>query len=154
MSDLLERLKEGLAEAQKRQAEVGRRFQIVQLEFQAANAELVGYQKVLELETRRELEKAAAAPAEGPATKAEQQAEAVEINKTQLVKDALADHPGLTPAQLYGALKHQMPRRNYLYSVLKRLKDRKQVCEKRGKYYLPAVPKIEEVHEQQPSTLQ
>lgn len=148
MSDLLERLKEGLAEAQKKQAEVARRFQAVQAEFQIVNAELTGYQKVLELETRRELEKAAATPqSEGPATQAEQRTEQ-ETNKTQLVKDALAEHPGLTPAQLYGALKNQMPRRNYLYSVLKRLKDRKQVYEKRGKYYLPAVPKIEEGHEE------
>jgi hypothetical protein len=153
MSQLIDHLKEGLAEAIKRHAEVTKRFQAAQAEWQAANAEVNGYQKVIELETRRELEKAAASPhMSEPATKQTEQAER-EVNKTQLVKEALAEHPGLTPAQLWGALKDQMTRRNYVYSILKRLKDKKQVVEKRGKYYLPAIPKIEEGHEQ-PNTLQ
>jgi hypothetical protein len=147
MSQMIERLKEGLADAQKRHGEVTKRFQAAQAEWQASNAEVLGYQKVIELETRRDLEKAAIAPQmEGPVTQAEQQA-GQDVNKTQLVKDALADHPGLTPAQLYGALKNQIGR-PYVYSVLKRLKDKKQVCEKRGKYYLPPTPKLEEGHEQ------
>lgn len=153
MSDLIERLKEGLAEVQKRQAEIGKRWQVVNGEWAAVNAELNGYVKVIELETRRELEQAAIAPQiEGPASRAEQLAEQ-DSNKTQLVRDALAEHPGgLTPAQLWGAVKHQIKRRNYVYSVLKRLKDRKQVIERRGKYFLPELPKIAEGNEQ--STLQ
>jgi hypothetical protein len=147
MSHLIDRLKDGLAEAQKRQLEVGKRFQVVQGEWAAVNAEVNGYLKVIELETRRELEQAAVAPQiEGPSTEADQQAEQ-DSNKTQLIRDALAEHPGLTPAQVWGAVKNQVGRRNYVYSVLKRLKDRKQVVEKRGKYYLPTMPKIEEVNE-------
>ena len=62
MSDMIDRLKEGLAEAQKRHAEVARRFSAVQVEFQAVVAEVNGYVKVIELETRRELEEAIPLP--------------------------------------------------------------------------------------------
>lgn len=154
MSQLIDRLKEGLAEVQKRQAEVGKRFSAMQLEWAAVNAELNGYNKVIELETKRELEKAATLPPiQGPPTQAEQRTDQ-DANQTQLVRDALASHPGgLTPAQVWGAVKGKVGRRNYVYSILKRLKDRKQVVEKRGKYSLPALPKIEEASEQ-PTTLQ
>lgn len=111
----------------------------------------------MQLETRRELEKAAATPpVQGPPTQAEAQQKAAEeiVNKTQVVRDVLASHPsGLTPAQVWGAVKGKIGRRTYVYSILKRLKDRKQVVEKRGKYTLPPMPKIEEGSEQ-PTTLQ
>ena len=108
--------------------------------------------KVLEVEARKELEKAAIAPQmQGPASKAEHEAER-DSNKTQLIRDALALHPGLTPAQVWGAVKTRITRRTYVYSVLKRLKDRKQIVEGRGKYYLPVAPKVAEESEQ--TTLQ
>jgi hypothetical protein len=153
MSQMIDRLKEGLAEVQKRQVEIGKRFNVVQGEWAAVNAELNGYVKVIELETKRELEKSASLPpVEGPSTLAEQQKDQ-DANQTQLVREALANHPGgLTPAQVWGAVKGKVTRRTYVYSVLKRLKDRKQVIEKRGKYCLPATPKIEEATEQ--ATLQ
>jgi len=152
MSDMIERLKEGLTDAQKRQAEALKRFQLIQVEYNTVTAEVNGYQKVIELETRRELERAAVAPQiEGPISEAELQAEQ-DSNKTQLVREALALHPGLTPAQIWGAVKTRIGRRTYVYSVLKRLKDRKQIIERRGKYYLPEAPKVVEVNEQ--TTLQ
>jgi|HubBroStandDraft_2_1064218.scaffolds.fasta_scaffold167582_2 hypothetical protein len=152
MSEMIDRLKIGLAEAQARHAEVTKRHQAITAEWQAVNAEVSGYQKVIELETRRELERAAVAPQiQGPASKAEQEAEQ-DSNKTQLVRDALALHPGLTPAQVWGAVKTRIGRRTYVYSVLKRLKDRKQIVERRGKYYLPEPPKMPEGGEQ--TTLQ
>jgi hypothetical protein len=152
MSETIDRLKIGLAEAQARHAEITKRHQAVTAEWQASNAEVTGYMKVLEVEARRELEKAASVPPiEGPASKAEHEADR-DSNKTQLVRDALALHPGLTPAQVWGAVKTRITRRTYVYSVLKRLKDRKQIVERRGKYYLPEVPKMSEVTEQ--TTLQ
>ena len=150
MSEMIERLKEGLAEAQKRHVEATRRYQQAQVEFQAATAEVTGYQKVIELETRRELARAATAPPTELITQTTEPQ--TETNKTQIVKDALALHPGLTPAQLWGAVKNDIGKRTYVYSVLKRLKDRKQIFEKRGRYYLPPTPKIEEGNE--PTTLQ
>ena len=154
MSQLLDRLREGQSEAQKRHAEVTKRWQAMQVEFQSSAAEVNGYMKVIELETRRELEQAATAPTqEGPVSKAEHQAEQ-DSNKTQIVRDALAEHPGLTPAQLWGAVKHQFKRRNYVYAVLKRLKDRDQVVLRRGKYYLPEPPKVAENHKEENGVIQ
>ena len=149
MSQLIERLKEGFAEVQKRQTEIGERWRAVQAEWNAVSAEVTGYAKVIELETKRELEQAATLPPiEGPPTREEHQTEQ-DSNQTQLVRDALAAHPGgLTPAQVWGAVKGKVTRRTYVYSVLKRLKDRKQVTEKRGKYSLPATPKVEEATEE------
>jgi len=150
---MLDRLKIGLAEAQTRHAENTKRHQAVTAEWQATNAEVLGYQKVIELETKRELEKAAGAPQmQGPASKAEHEAER-ESNKTQLVRDALALHPGLSPAQVWGAVKTRIGNRTYVYSILKRLKDRKQIVERRGKYYLPEVPKVA-AEGNEPTTLQ
>lgn len=152
MSQIIDRLKIGLAEAQARHAENTKRHQAITAEWQASNAEVNGYQKVIELETKRELERAADTPQmQGPASKAEHEADR-DSNKTQLVRDALALHPGLTPAQVWGAVKTRITRRTYVYSVLKRLKDRKQIIERRGKYYLPEPPKIVEGEEQ--TTLQ
>lgn len=152
MSETIDRLKIGLAEAQARHAEITKRHQAVTGEWQASNAEVTGYMKVLEVEARKELERAAIAPQmQGPASRAEHEAER-DSNKTQLIRDALALHPGLTPAQLWGAVKTRITRRTYVYSVLKRLKDRKQIVERRGKYYLPVAPKVAEENEQ--TTLQ
>jgi hypothetical protein len=152
MSQLIERLKEGFVDAQKRQAEVGERWKAVQAEWNAVSTEVSGYAKVIELETKRELERAATLPpVEGPPTQAEQRIDQ-DANQTQLVRDALANHPGgLTPAQVWGAVKGKVTKRTYVYSILKRLKDRKQVVEKRGKYCLPPTPKVEEGVEQTPT---
>jgi len=149
MRDILDRLREGLADAQARHAEVHKRWTAMQAEWQVSNALVVGYQKVIEEETRRQLEEAASTPKiEGPPTQAEQQA-GQDSNKTQLVRKALAAHPGLTPAQVWGAVKGQIGKRTYVYSILKRLKDRDQIVVRRGKYYLPETPKITEGNEHQ-----
>lgn len=63
-----------------------------------------------------------------------------EGNKTEAVRSLLRQHPtGMTPAEMWEGLKAQISNRVYLYSVLKRLKDRGQVREKRGKYYYNSV---------------
>jgi len=59
-----------------------------------------------------------------------------EGNKTEVVRDFLRQHStGVTPSEIWKELESQMSGRAYLYSVLKRLKDRGDVREKRGKYY-------------------
>jgi hypothetical protein len=64
-------------------------------------------------------------------------------NKTQAVRDLLRQHPaGMTPDEIWKALETKVSNRAYLYSVLKRLRDKGDARAKRGKYYL--VPKIEE----------
>jgi hypothetical protein len=48
----------------------------------------------------------------------------------------------MSPADIWKEMEPQMKNRAYLYSVLKRLKDRGDARERRGKYFLN--PKIEE----------
>jgi len=57
-------------------------------------------------------------------------------NKTDIVREVLRQHTnGITPGQVWLRVKDQVDR-PYIYSVLKRMKDRKEVTERRGKYYL------------------
>jgi hypothetical protein len=57
-------------------------------------------------------------------------------NKTEAVRMLLRQHPtGMTPGEMWKSLESQLSSRVYLYSVLKRLKDRGDVRTKRGKYY-------------------
>jgi hypothetical protein len=64
-----------------------------------------------------------------------------EINKTELVRDVLRQHPnGVTPVDISKELKNQVTVA-YVHSVLYRLKDREEIGRKRGgKYYLKQQP--------------
>jgi hypothetical protein len=67
-----------------------------------------------------------------------------EISKTKMIKDVLLNNSnGITPAEVWKKVQDHHVGRAYVYSVLKRLKDKKQVLERRGKYYL-LMPKTEE----------
>jgi hypothetical protein len=123
-------------------------------EFQALQAEITGYQKVVETESRLI---AAAQPQslEVPAgvvelvaveSASDNHESPAEPNKTEIIREALHGHPtGMTPGELWLAVKDQIPRRNYVYAVLARLKDRDQVYVKRGKYVFRGTPKPQEV---------
>jgi hypothetical protein len=59
-----------------------------------------------------------------------------ETNKTEMIREVLRQHTnGITPAQVWMNVKDKVER-NYVYSVLKRMKDKDEVKERRGKYYL------------------
>jgi hypothetical protein len=59
-----------------------------------------------------------------------------ETNKTEMIREVLRQHTnGITPAQVWINVKDKVGR-NYVYSVLKRMKDKDEVKERRGKYYL------------------
>lgn len=65
------------------------------------------------------------------------------VNKTEIVRELLRSHTnGITPADLWKGFQIQAPgtSRQYLYSVLKRLRDREYVCVRRGKYVLKTKP--------------
>ena len=67
-----------------------------------------------------------------------------EINKTEKVRETLGKHvSGITPKDLWIEVKDFNVSRPYLYSVLKRLRDSKEVAMRRGKYVL--IPKPLEV---------
>jgi hypothetical protein len=68
-----------------------------------------------------------------------------EINKTDMIRDLLREHPlGMTATEIWSEVKDRMNHRAYLYSVLSRLKDRDEVCLRRKKYILKIVPKAVE----------
>jgi hypothetical protein len=93
---------------------------------------------------------AAAAPALPASSTADQNAAApqstIEDNKagasqTQAIRDLLRQHPtGMTPGEIWKLLAAKMSNRAYLYSVLKRLRDKGDARERRGKYFLVIKP--------------
>jgi len=154
MSAFLEQLIEEMNEAQKRFALAQQDLQRAQAVFQAAAQEFQSYQHIVAARTRKEQEgsaspativgKGAAAPV---AALPPQQTEIDEINKTELVRELLRQHPnGMTGRELWSAVKDKFLHRQYVYSVLKRLKKKGYVVQKRKKYVFTAKP--EEVTQQ------
>ena len=150
MSDFLEQLKKDLADAQKRHQEVTARLQALNAEYQAVSQEVNSYAKIVEVQTRKE-HGASAVPV--PATP--QVVRAVfrmpightqtpateENNKTEMVREILRSHPsGMTGGELWVAVKDKFPHRQYVYSVLKRLKKKGYVTQKRKKFIFTAKP--------------
>lgn len=63
------------------------------------------------------------------------------INRTELVREQLRLHAGgMTTPELWKALSGQITSRAYLYSILKRLRDRDEITRKRGKNILKPKP--------------
>ncbi|MCU1335335.1 MAG: hypothetical protein JWO19_916 [Bryobacterales bacterium] len=150
---------------------VSAKFQNANAWYQYLTAEVASWQKTIESETRRMEAQAKqaqqqatqatpAAPATITQTPAaaqprpeatpeathESNASAGDINKTELIRELLQQNSnGMTPAEVWRAVKEQIPRRSYVYSVLGRLKDRDQVSvNRRGKYFF-RIPKMEEM---------
>lgn len=149
----LDETKRRLEDAQQRMQAATHRLQLAQYEHQSVASEVASYQKIIEVEARKAHRETAvatlgavrAASASALASViASSPSDNSDSNKTETIRQLLRDHPaGLTPAQIWHTLKGQMNHRNYVYSVLKRLKDRKQVSERRGKYYFQEAPKSE-----------
>ncbi len=173
MSTFLDTLKERLAESSQRYQEVSERFKIAQTEHQNATAKLQrtqaeyttlgqefgSWHKAVEVETRKE--QAATVTAGIAPTPQEHKPSATvvsqvpadvttpEVNKTDLIREVLQQHPaGMIPADIWKSVKTNIPDRTYVYSVLKRLKDRGEISVKRGKYFFRMTPKPEEAKQQ------
>jgi hypothetical protein len=142
MSSFLDQLKARSVEAQKRVAETQQQAQAAQALFQSAAQEFNSLQLLVNLESARE---AKASPQAKAAPVVERPAVAIsEGNKTELVRNLIFDNPeGLTPPEIWKRVGAKMVRRQYLYSVLKRLKDREIIVEKRGKYFQRIATKAE-----------
>jgi hypothetical protein len=166
MSDFLETLKLRFADAQQRLQISQQNLQRVQHEHAQITAEFSSWQNAVAVETRKEQQAAAAqsvamnrivaaainataAPlalssASVPATPCQTRSEDPEMNKTTLIREVLRQHPnGVTPVDVWKEVKDRVAR-PYVYSVLKRMKDKKQVAVRRGKYFLAVVLKSEE----------
>lgn len=164
MGQFLDMLKARLTDAHRRLQVTQARLQQAQADHQAVMQETTSLQVLVNVETQREqleLQRRAhqqaqptppatvlpaasppattqpALPPTGPA----------EVNKAEIIREVLRQHPnGITPGELWEKVQDRVER-PYVYSVLKRLKDNKQVTERRGKYYLPVSPKAEEEKE-------
>ena len=161
MSEFLEILKVRHAECLKRFQAKQAQLNAVNAEFQAVSQEFNSIQTLLNLELRKQQMDALArnvattqpaapqaAPAQLPAAVP---TTAGEVNKTETVRELLRQHEsGMTPTELWKQqlVRNQFHHRAYLYSVLKRLKDKGDVIERRGKYFFKFLPKPEENKEQ------
>ena len=152
MSEYLERLKADLAEAHKVFTEAQQKMQGYQSTFQAAATNFQSYQRIVAIQQAKEArEQQQNANATGTPTVTQSAAapttpqvkpNAQEVNKTQLVRDALRQHPGASPAELFDLVREHVGRA-YLYSVLKRLRKDEKVTVKGKKYFLNEPPKPE-----------
>jgi len=163
-----------LDELTVRHQEASRAFQIAQAELQASqNRFNIATQKVNALaviireeQQRVALEAAAeaarqpklaimdvsatASPTEAPSetlptTAPEPAPEPEDLNKTDLIRTVLSQHPkGITANEIWKELKNSQISNAYVHSVLHRLKKRGQVSRRLGKYVLKS-PQPEEV---------
>ena len=143
MSEFVETLKARVAVAQQRLTETKQRLEVAQSDYQKAIAEFTAWQGALLSESRNELQKRLTAPTVadaavvGDGPQANVPAMTAEVNKTDLIRDALRRRPtGLTPDEVWRLVQDQIANRSYVYAVLGRLKEKDEVYSRRGKYYI------------------
>jgi len=143
MSDFLETLKHRMQEAQQKFLAAQQKLNGFQAEFQAAAQEFQAWQTLVKSETAKE-EQGKSSPSATPVPAiAATINNKSEGNKTEAVRELLRQHPvGMLPGDIWKQLEPQMGKRAYLYSILKRLKDRGDVRERRGKYFLNPKPEV------------
>jgi hypothetical protein len=168
---LLEELRNRHHDAQARFQEAQQTFQITQqahaktqAEFQKAQQALVvaqqqfqgwtiAYNAVMAEEAaRKQLAEQAqlqipntvtATPEALPAALPESIQPVEQKTKTDVIRDLLRQNPhGMTPTEIWSQVHEQFKYRAYLYSVLKRLTDREELCVRRGKYAFRMVPQL------------
>jgi hypothetical protein len=167
MTKIIEELQARVAESKQRLDDVTKTFQTAQQVFQQAQQDHNVWNLALQAEVRDEQRRVAAAieqQSELPLSNAkptplapapitppiEQPTDASEaLNKTDVVRSLLKQHPtGMSAVDIWQAVGAQFTHRPYLYSVLKRLRDREEIIKRRNKYCLIAIPKSGEVKEQ------
>lgn len=160
MSEFLEQLKVRMVEAQRRHQLASQKLQIAQQEHATASQDFVSWQNTVRVETLREQQEIAAnqgavTPQQALPTPPQPSVNREELSKTDMIRQLLRQHPeGIRPTELWKQLANQLKHRAYLYSVLKRLKEKQEVCERRGKYFSKVVPRIEEDEEKVHATVQ
>ena len=173
MTKILEEIQARLVEAQKRLAETSQLFQAAQQAQQLAQHNFNVWNMALQVEQRDEqlrqaqaTEKQLQLPTAG--SKAEANATTVAIspvttpdtpepadntdalNKTDIVRSLLRQHPtGMSAVELWKEVKAQFNHRPYLYSVLKRLRDRDEIVRRRNKYCLTSISRSPEEAKEQ-----
>jgi hypothetical protein len=166
MSKILEELQVRVTDSKSRLDTATKLFQQAQVVFQQAQQDHNVWSAAFLAEQRDEQRRDAAATAKQlplptehvqpkPPTWAEENvsdlaAEPTEgFNKTDTVRALLRRHPtGMTAVDIWNEVSDDFKHRPYLYSVLKRLRDREEIVKRRNKYCLKLTPKTEEAHEQ------
>jgi hypothetical protein len=151
MTQFLDMLKERLADARRRATLTQANLQRAQQEHNLVVQELSSWTNAVAVEMRREQEPDPAEHKNETPTKGTSPVIAVaqdapestpEVNKTRLIREVLERYPnGVRPVKVWMELRDQVAR-PYVYSVLSRMRQRKEAREVRGKYsLLQAVPK-------------
>jgi len=153
MSQFLETLRAKLADAIKRFQTAQQNLIAAQAENQALAQEVGSLQYLIQAEMRNDpsagSDSTTVAVESNLGTSQPSTTQMPETNKTAMIRELLRRHPtGITPVDIWKELGTQMKHRAYIYSVLKRLKDRGEVMERRGKYCLRILPKPEEAKQQ------
>lgn len=151
MSQFLETLKTRMDDSQKRLQVAQQKLQVAQVEYQSVAQEFASWQNAVNVEMHKEEREAAGTVlpprSEPPGQSAPSTTD--QRNKTELVRELLRQNPmGIAPVDLWRKLEGQIANRVYLYSVLKRLKDRGEAIERRGKYFTRMVPPRDQNKEQ------
>jgi hypothetical protein len=164
MAKILEEIQARLTEAHTQLAEATQILTIAQQKHQAATHNFNVWNAAMQLEQREEqlrqdaaTEKQSELPLSTPRHAAlvsvtptvEQSADTSEtLNKTDVVRNLLRQHPtGMSAVDIWKEVRPQFTHRPYLYSVLKRLRDKEEVVKRRNKYCLTAISKVEGVKE-------
>jgi hypothetical protein len=131
MSAFLDTLRERMTEAQRRVGETQKALHLATSAHQTALSEFTSWSTAYEAESRRE----GISPVSPPAPAVTPREADVEGNKTELIREIIRQHPtGITPGEIWQRVKNQLPRRNYVYAVLGRLKNSDLVSVRNGKY--------------------
>ncbi len=148
MPTILEEIQARVAQAQQVLTEATQRFQVAQQALQKAQSDFNVWNAALGIETREEqLRTATAKENQLPMNLSQSTSEPDDsissapapesVNQTEVVRELLRQHPtGMTPTEIWKEVSGQFKYRAYLYSVLKRLRDRDEVVMRRKKYAL------------------
>jgi len=154
MTKITDQLQMRVAESKERLDKAEKEFKIAQLAFQTAQQDHNVWNLALQAEVRDEQRKNASAseqqlplptvkPQPAAIVAPEQPVDSSEVlNKTDIVRNLLKQHPtGMSAVDIWKEVGAQFNHRPYLYSVLKRLRDREEVIRRRSKYCLATISK-------------
>jgi hypothetical protein len=147
MSQFLDELKIRMAEALKSLQAAQQKSATAQAELQAVTQEYNSLAHLANVETARNQQSAGTPITVNVSSRMGPPAlpQGSESNKTETIRELLRQHPaGMTPTDIWKEVRDQMAHRPYLYSILKRLKDKDEVCVRRGKYVMKITPKTED----------
>jgi len=166
MPSILEELRNRLIEAKQRVDDTARKLELAEQAHNAASNDFAVWRAALDSEMREHQVELEATKANQPIlegftpqdienpliipdgnpktnTEAPRTLASETVNKTEIIRALLRKNPtGLTPPEIWSHVGDQFKHRPYMYSVLKRLKDRDEISFRRNKYVIRQQPEI------------